>query len=69
LKRHFVVKISPNPSLPKRGNSSLWKREVGRDFERFISNGEIGTKFGIRNQSSKVAPVLAEVTSSAYRLR
>ena len=28
----LVLKISPNPSLPKRGNSSLWKREGGRDF-------------------------------------
>ncbi len=25
-------KISPRPSFPKRGNPSLWKREVGRDF-------------------------------------
>ena len=28
----LVLKISPRPSLPKRGNSSLWKREGGRDF-------------------------------------
>ncbi len=28
-----IEKISPRPSLPKRGiNSSLWQREVRRDF-------------------------------------
>jgi hypothetical protein len=32
LKRHIFVKISPNPSLPKRGNSSLLQREGRRDL-------------------------------------
>jgi hypothetical protein len=32
LKRHIVEKISPNPSFPKRGDSSLSKREVSRDL-------------------------------------
>jgi hypothetical protein len=30
LKGHPVVKISPNPSFPKRGNSSLLQREGRR---------------------------------------
>jgi hypothetical protein len=29
LKRHIFVKISPNPSFSKRGNSSLCKGRVG----------------------------------------
>jgi hypothetical protein len=29
-------KISPRPSFPKRGNTSLWKREVRRDFSIIV---------------------------------
>jgi hypothetical protein len=32
LKRNIVLKISPPPSLPKRGNSSLLQREGRRDL-------------------------------------
>ena len=32
MKRHVIAKISPNPSLQKRGNSSLCKREGRRDL-------------------------------------
>jgi hypothetical protein len=34
LTRHNSQEISPCPSLPKRGHSSLWKREVRRDFTK-----------------------------------
>jgi hypothetical protein len=27
-----IEKISPRPSFPKRGKSSLWQREVRRDY-------------------------------------
>jgi hypothetical protein len=29
-------KISPRPSFPKRGNTSLWQREVRRDFSIIV---------------------------------
>jgi hypothetical protein len=28
-----AMKISPDPSFPKRGNASLWKREDRMDFQ------------------------------------
>jgi len=37
---NFIKKISPNPSLPKRGNASLWKREVRRDLGECRDNYE-----------------------------
>src|SRR4030066_1317319 len=32
IENTYLLKISPTPSFPKRGNPSLWKREVRRDF-------------------------------------
>jgi len=40
MNQDSIVKIFPNPSFPKREKeiSSLWQREVGRDFIKMFSN-------------------------------
>jgi hypothetical protein len=44
-KAYYLKKISPHPSLPKRGNASLYKREGRRDL--VISNDRTFLNFKI----------------------
>jgi hypothetical protein len=62
----LMKKISPHPSFPKRGNTSLWQREVRMDFSIIVCiiMRILNAFFGVKNQKDCGQAAMTEISNN-----